>query len=154
VVQVGIVIDPYATTTADEFGDMWATLSTIGEFSCRVKPGTDFLRASSVDYTDFGLPHVIDHLQNIGFFVIAAGDNTLGDDQTSKSKLYAFALGYSSTSFQLTTPIYFLLELKMLRDKNEMDSAIEIICTSKCTRREYASCFIEELNLGCILDLL
>jgi hypothetical protein len=157
--QFQVVIDPYSSVTAEEFADMWGVLSTLGEFSCKVKPNAVYMRESSLPNEIFGFEHVVEHLQNMGFFIVAAGEK-IWDTATNSSisKLFAYTVGYSSTSVELVTPIYFLLELKLaiVLDKSGNDtngSYFDVFCTGKCTKREYLAAFIEELNLGCVFDL-
>lgn len=157
--QFQIVIDPYSTVTAEDFADMWGVLSTLGEFSCKVKPNVLYMRESSLSKVRFGFEHVVKHLQNMGFFIVAAGEN-IWDTETNSSisKLFAYTVGYSSTAVELVTPIYFLLELKLVMSlgkcgNDEEDTYFEVFCTGKCTKREYLAAFVEELNLGCVFDL-
>jgi len=153
-----VVLDPSATVSAEDFADMWGVLSTLGDFKCKVKPNFMYMRESSLPSDTFGFQHVVEHLQNMGFFIVAAGDKIWDEYSNSViSKLYAYTLGYSSTSIELATPIYYLLELKMLSlntgKVEDNDILFEIICTNKCTKREYIAAFVEELNFGCVFDL-
>ena len=97
----------------------------------------------------------------MGFFVVAAGkQDHLGDeiDAAVLSKLFAFSTGYAqlSTRPEDITPIFFLVEIKMSKDVSVSisDDCSHITCVSKCTKREYTASFVQELNLGCIFELL
>ena len=152
-----VIIDPYATVSAEEFGDMWTVLSTAGEFSCFVRPIEKY--TSEFKANHHGFFNLVDHLRNTGFYIIAASEPSAVSDYKSESpdpyklyKLYAYAVGYSSRAEELT-PVYFLIELVL--NITDVDSCTSTItCTNKCTKKDYTASFVEELNLGCLFQLL
>ena len=94
-------------------------------------------------------------MRSIGFFVVAAGNQPSSANQDYVvSKLYGYSEGYPQ-NVESSVPIYYLVEIRLsswIHSDNDQISTIE--CVSKCTKREYAAKFVEELNLGCLFDLL
>ena len=148
-----IIMDPNCTVEPAEFSDMWKTMSIIGEFSCRVQPNISYVEENGIDA--FGCAHIVDYMRNIGFFVVAAGNQPISEGSDMRvSKLYGYSEGYAQNA-PSATPIYYLVEIKLSSPQhahNEQISTVSVV--SKCTKREYASKFVEELNLGCIFEWL
>ena len=151
--EPSIIMDPNCTVEPVEFSDMWRTMSVIGEFTCQVIPDAAYVKEHGIDA--FGCAHIVDYMRGIGFFVVAAGNQpTSENSDMCVSKLYGYSEGYAQNTVA-ATPIYYLVEIRLSSPQHAHNDQVSTVhVTSKCTKREFTTKFVEELNLGCIFEWL
>jgi hypothetical protein len=137
-----LVLDASSTVAPDYFTEMWDAYETTAYFTTALYPEPDMAQ--------FKLVQLVQHLQNVGFYVVAAGevDTTV--------TIYAYSSGYVKIRNEVDVmTVCCLLELKVLLDLH-LEGEIgywTLQCACKCTRAESTYAFISMMHLGDVLQL-
>ena len=158
-----MVLDPDASIESGAFVNLWESLPVTAEFSCNV-----VLIDARQRTVERSMQAITQHLQDGGYFVVAAGKHPPGDIV----KIYAFACGYDDMSKQLSRykgslsspakvkPTLCLLEMVIETAGNvtlcsdgsynnmESEGEWKFHCQCKATEEKKSAFFVGELNLG------